>query len=97
MLQYGFFLDQEINGLHFDELWIDPHYEEKHKDSIDDPLILELVNQLNGWLIQLNSEVGGFGFYEADGNFGGKSYRLILVVPPDGAYLGVRNAYRRSK
>lgn len=90
-------IDVKMNGEHFDELWIDPHYEEKHKDSINDQLILELVKKVDGWLITLSSVVSGYEFYEADGNFQGKAYLLILVIPPDGAYLGVRNAYRRSK
>ncbi len=51
----------------------------------------------DGWLITLSSEVSGYKFYEADGKYNGKAYRLILVIPPDGSYLGVRNAYRRSK
>jgi hypothetical protein len=90
-------IDIIINGKLFNELWIDPHYEEKHNDSINDQLILELVKKIDGWLITMNSRVSGYEFYEADGSFHGKVYRLILVIPPDGAYLGVRNAYRRSK
>lgn len=61
-----------FNEKHFDEVWIDPHYEEKHGDSVNDELILRLLGRL-----------------------GGKFYRLILVVPPDASYLGVRNVYRR--
>lgn len=86
-----------MGGHHLDEVWIDPHYEEKHKDSINDELILAIVKDLNGWLIVLSAVVGGYSFYEADGAYDGKMYRLILVVPFDNRYLGVRNAYRRSK
>lgn len=82
---------------HFCEVWIDPHYEEKHKDSINDELILALVKRLDSWLIVLSAVVSGYSFYEADGAYKGKIYRLILVVPSDNSYLGVRNAYRRSK
>ncbi len=92
-----FEIDLKINDQHFDELWIDPHYEEKHKDSMSDELILKLLKEADGWLITLSSEVSGYKFYEADGKYNGKAYRLILVIPPDGSYLGVRNAYRRSK
>ncbi len=90
-------IDLKMNGEHFDELWIDPHYEEKHKDSINDQLILELAKEVDGWLITLSAEVSGYKFYEAEGYYQGKAFRLILVIPPDGAYLGIRNAYRRSK
>ncbi len=90
-------IDLKMNGERFGEVWIDPHYEEKHKDSINDQLILELAKEVDGWLITLSAEVSGYRFYEAEGNYQGKAYRLILVIPPDGAYLGIRNAYRRSK
>lgn len=86
-----------VDGIHYTELWIDPHYEDQSKDSINDQLILELVKEVDGWLITFNSEVGGYRFYEADGNYQSKVYRLILVIPPDKSYLGIRNAYRRSK
>ncbi len=87
----------EFNSKQFGELWIDPHYEEKHRDSINDQLILELVKKVDGWLMTLSCEVRGYEFYEAEGVYEGKVYRLILVIPPDGEYLGVRNAYRRSR
>jgi hypothetical protein len=41
-------IDVKMNGEHFDEVWGDPHYEEKHKDSINDQLILELVKKVDG-------------------------------------------------
>ena len=90
-------VDITLNGQHFTELWVDPHYEEKHSASITDALILELVQQVDHWLMMLSAEVKGYEFYEADGTLKGKTYRLILVIPPGGSYLGVRNAYRRSK
>lgn len=89
-------IDIKINNSHFTELWIDPHYEIKHKDSINDSLILELVKQVDGWLTTMSSEINGYQFYKAEGYFQGKAYRLILVIPPDSGYLGIRNAYRRS-
>jgi len=84
-----------FNEKHFNEVWIDPHYEEKHGDSVNDELILSLLARLSGkpWAIQMESR--GFHFFEVDLELRGKLYRLILVVPPDASYLGVRNAYRR--
>lgn len=90
-------IDLRVNGKNFKEVWIDPYYELKHKDSVDDQLILNLVQAFDGWLISLSAAVSGFEFYEAEGNYEGKAYRVILVIPADGSYLGVRNAYRRSK
>ena len=87
-----------INETWFSEVWIDTHYEEKHSRSINDQLILELLGLLNYecFLPQLVRK-DGFQFYETDLFFGGKPYRLIWVIPPDACYIGIRNAYRRSK
>jgi hypothetical protein len=46
------------------------------------------------WALQMESN--GFHFFEVDVELRGKAYRLILVVPQDGSYLGVRNVYRRK-
>ena len=87
-----------INDTWFNEIWIDSHYELKHSGSITDKLILELVGQLNyrAFLPQVVRK-DGFQFFETSVVLETKPYRLIWVVPPDGSYLGVRNAYRRSR
>ncbi len=36
-----------VNGISFEEVWIDVHYEEKHKSSMNDEIILELIKALN--------------------------------------------------
>jgi hypothetical protein len=82
-------------GAFFFEVWIDPHFEEKHADSINDDLILEILVNNFGIIIkpqvQSRSE---FKFYELDAILYDKKYRLIIVVPPDNKFIGVRNAYR---
>ena len=85
-----------FNEERFCEVWIDPHFEEKHGDSVNDELILSLLARLSGkpWALQMESN--GFHFFEVDLELRGKAYRLILVVPPDASYLGVRNIYRRK-
>lgn len=90
-------IEMIFNEKHLSEVWIDPHYEVKHSGSINDILILELVRQLGRMSFVAKAESQGFRFYEVDVEYLGKPYRLILVTPPDGSYLGIRNAYRRSK
>ncbi len=87
-----------INDTWFNEIWIDTHYEKKHSRSINDELILNLLQLLNyeHHLPQMIRE-DGYQFYETDLVRNGKPYRLIWVVPPDASYIGVRNAYRRPK
>ena len=90
-------IDMFLNDMIFSEVWIDPHYEENHKESIDDQLILNLLELLNHKVIAAKAESKGFNFFEVDVEIRKKPYRLILVIPPDRSYIGVRNAYRRSK
>lgn len=82
---------------HFNEIWIDPHYENKHGESITDELILILVKRLGGKATVPVAESNGFFYYEFDVTYQQKPYRLILVRPFDDSYFGIRNAYRRSK
>ena len=84
-----------FNETVFSEVWIDPHYEQKHGESVNDELILELLTQLGHQPQIAQDELRGFQFYEVDLSLHRRSYRLILVVPKDKSYLGVRNAYRR--
>lgn len=82
---------------YFSEVWIDPHYEEKHSESITDELILALVQRLGGKAAVPVSETYGYRYYKYEVTYQQKPYRLILVRPFDDSYLGVRNAYRSSK
>lgn len=87
-----------INDTWFNEVWIDTHYEEKHSQSINDQLILHLLGQLNYEIHHPQVvRLDGFQFFETEIVFSGKLYRLIWLIPPDASYIGVRNAYRRSK
>ena len=86
-----------LNEKHFSIIWIDPHYEKKHRDSITDDLILDLLLLLNKQTVAPVDAAKGFSYYEVDVEHRKKLYRLILVIPADNSYVGVRNAYRRSK
>ena len=86
-----------FDGKHFSEVWIDPHYEEKHSRSISDELILALLQKIGDKPVDPDAESASFRYYVVDIDYRAKLYRLILVRPADDSYLGVRNAYRRSK
>ena len=93
-----FIMTLAVNGIRFHEVWIDPHYEERHSESINDQLVLKLVKLLDG----TDHDAGVIGsneysFFATDMEFEGNPYRLIWVIPPDHSFLGVRNAFRRSK
>ena len=61
-------------------------------------LMIELILTLHKSFINEQARsIGGYSFYEVDVNVRNKLYRLVLTTPPDHSFLGVRNAYRRSK
>ncbi len=80
----------------FEEIWIDTHYEVKHSKSINDDLVLSLLKEISKILPVKMIEKGTFEYYDLDMEYNDKIYRLIIVIPEDKLYLGVRNAYRRT-
>jgi len=84
--------DQKVN-----EVIIDPHYEKRHKSSIDDQIILELVNMLDGGEFPRSDSDDQFEYFVTDEmNLKGKLYKLIWLLEKDKLYIGVINAYRRK-
>lgn len=57
-----------FNQKHFSQMWIDPHYEEKHNESITGGLILELLKLIGQDLIPVKVDTSAFSFYETDIN-----------------------------
>ncbi len=86
-----------INARSLSKVRIDPHYETKHADVMNDSLILDLVRTLNGRRIESDhASASKWEFYCMDPlYFGGKTYRLIWCLHPDESYVGVINAFRR--
>lgn len=76
---------------------IDSHYEEKHRESISDEIILALVNSMNGGVYEAHrADEEGFQYFATEPHFyEGKPYRLVWLLPDEGNFLGVINCYRR--
>jgi hypothetical protein len=75
---------------------IDTHYEEKHKDSIDDQIILQLVEMLDNQVFDAEAEKDGFKYFKTEPlEINGLKYRLIWLLENDEIYIGVVNAFRR--
>ena len=75
---------------------IDPHYEEKHGDTVNDGIILSLVKKLDGESFKPVEEKDGFKYFVNDSMFHeGEKYKLIWLLDEDEIYVGVLNAYRR--
>ena len=85
-----------INGRKIIEVVIDPHYESRHSDSINDSLILELVKLLDGGTYEPNSLRDGFQYFVADPiSLKGFNYRLVWLLEDEKLFVGVLNAFRR--
>lgn len=84
-----------INGRKLNRVIIDQHYKEKHADSINDQLILELVKEIDGRIFPVEEVHGEFQYFtiqrvvKTD-----KPYRLVLLICMTDDYLGVFNAFR---
>lgn len=48
MARREYSIDLTINGRRLKKLVIDPHYEIKHSESVNDEIIIQLVNELDG-------------------------------------------------
>jgi len=88
----------EINERSLKEVIIDSHYEEKHTKSVNDTIILALIQSLDKRRFEPEyvSPVG-YEYYTSDPILHeDKPYRLVWLLHPVADYLGVVNCFRRS-
>ncbi len=85
-----------VNARAVTRVVIDPHYELKHSDSVDDGIVLGLVQMLDGKTFTPEAEKDGFQYFKTDPiALNGVSYRLIWLLEKNEIYIGVINAFRR--
>ncbi len=84
-----------INDVFITEVIIDSHYEQKHSESINDQLILELVKILDKGFFEPVSISGKFSYFVTPRmEHQSKAYKLIWLMESGETYLGIINAYR---
>jgi hypothetical protein len=84
-----------INERQLTRVIVDQHYKEKHAESINDELILELVRELDGRTFPVEEERGDFQYFAVEPvTKDKKPYRLVLLICICDDYLGVINAFR---
>ena len=88
-------IDIVFNGKEIKKLIIDPHFELKHADSVNDEIILKLVKMLDGQNVDPQKVTPPFSYFAEELTLSGKRFRLIWLVEDDHIYIGVVNAYRR--
>jgi hypothetical protein len=86
-----------VNGNTYSEVVIDPHYEEKHSEHINDELILALVMRLDGRRELPDSSRDEFNYYVTIVDLHQKAYRLVWLLEDNTVYIGVVNAFRDGK
>ena len=84
-----------FNGVRIKKVIIDPHFEKKHSDSINDEIILQLVKLLDGEIFEPREENPPFSYFAEELTFNEKLYRLVWLLEDNQIYIGVVNAYRR--
>lgn len=83
-----------VNDVFITKVIIDSHYEIKHSESINDELILELIQLLNEKSFEPDSVFGRFSYFVLPAlEYRSKIYKLIWLMD-SGSYLGVVNIYR---
>ncbi|MBL7670090.1 MAG: hypothetical protein JNM39_06360 [Bdellovibrionaceae bacterium] len=88
-------IDIIFNGTAINKVIIDTHFEKKHAESINDQIIIQLVNLLDEQFVVPKEEKPPFSYFGEELSFNGKRYRLIWLLEDDHIYIGVVNAYRR--
>jgi hypothetical protein len=83
-----------INGLFISRIVIDPHYEKKHAESINDDIILGLVQMLNGSSFEPVEYKHPFVYFMDNILLNKKKFKLIWLMEIDKNYIGIINAYR---
>lgn len=88
--------DIVINEIRITKIVIDPHFEEKHQSSINDELIIQLVESLDGGEYEPEAINSNFEYYKGERiKLNNKFYRLIWLMEKGQIYIGVVNAHRR--
>ena len=91
-------LNVTVNGRDFNRVVIDQHYKNKHADTINDQLILRLVNRINGRTLDLEDQNGDFQYFKVEPLiFYNQPYRLIITICIVEDFLGVVNCFRINR
>lgn len=87
-----------VNGRPIEKVVIDPHVD-KHRDHINDEIILEVVSHLNGGDFSPVSEEDGFSYFANVIKHSERWYKIVWLLEEQSVYLGVITIFkdRREK
>jgi hypothetical protein len=85
-----------FNRVQINKVIIDLHFEKKHSASMNDEIILALVQQLDDLIVAPEEIDPPYSYFIQDKmEFNGKRYKLVWLTEEDEIFIGVLNAYRR--
>ena len=73
---------------------IDPHYEKKNCESVNDEIILNLVQTLNGKTYELVDKKDSYSFFVDRLCLKNKTYKIIWLLEENEVYIGIINVFR---
>lgn len=83
-----------VNGRSVTRVLIDQHYKVKHPE-LSDPVILDLVLELDGKFLDVAAVRGSFEYFRAEPVvLDDKPYRVVFLLCIGEDFLGVVNAFR---
>ncbi len=78
MSRRAYNVDIVVNSREVKKILIDLHYEEKHKSSVNDEVILQLVRLLDGGVFPVQDRSAPFEYFVTDHlKLDGKFYKLV--------------------
>jgi hypothetical protein len=82
-----------INGNMIQNLKISDHID-KHSDHIDDPLVIQIIRDLNGQDFIPCDNDGKFNYFASIIEFDGSTYKLIWLLEEGLLYIGVITCFK---
>ena len=84
-----------VNGFTIDEVIIDPHVD-KHKDHINDDLIISLITLLDGKIYKSVAEEDGFSYFLSRVLYMKTVNRLVWLLENNQFYIGVITSFKEK-
>ncbi len=85
----------EFNDVRITKVIIDSHYEEKHSSSVNDKIILQLVQKIDGLALFPDAVKPPYSYFSQEIRLDGKLYKMVWLVEDHQIYIGIVNTYRR--
>lgn len=82
-----------VNSRQITNIIIDPHVD-KHRDHINDDLIINLVETLDGKEYLPTSCKEGYDYFLSNITLGKKVFRLVWLLEEECVYIGVITAFK---